>query len=137
MGAPGDELIDRVRQLIDLFNRGDFDAAATIAHPDFVLARPSGLPTTTGRDALRAWMEPDAFESQKSELLEAEVAGRRVLARVRSVARGAGSGIDMEVFVWIVWTFDEDGLATRGEYFLDHDEAAAREAAGLTDSGPR
>jgi limonene-1,2-epoxide hydrolase len=133
MGVPGDELIDRVRQIIDLLNRGDYDAAATIAHPDVVLARPSGLPITTGRDALRAWMEPDAFESQKSELLKAEVFGGRVLTRVRSVARGAGSGIDIEVFIWGVWTFDEDGLMTRAEYFLDHDEAAARQAAELTD----
>jgi hypothetical protein len=131
MGLAGDELIARVHEVIDLLNRGEFDAAAAFAHPNVVFARPGGLPTSTGRDAFRAWMEPDAFESQIYELLGTEVSCRRVLARVRTVARGAGSGIEMEVVTWGVWTFDDDGLLIRGEYFLAHDESAAREAAGL------
>lgn len=133
MGVPGNDLLARVREFVDIVNRGEFDTAATHAHPDIVLVRPGGLPPTTGREAFRAWMEPDAFESQTYELLEGEVIGHRVLARVRSVARGAGSGIEMEVVTWGVWTFDEPGLVTRCEYFLEHDEAAARQAAELTD----
>jgi hypothetical protein len=32
---------------------------------------------------------------------------------------------------WSVWTFDEAGLITRAEVYLPHEEAKAREAAGL------
>jgi ketosteroid isomerase-like protein len=133
MAPTGQDLIARVREIVDAVNRGDFDAAAALAHPEVVIARAGGLPDMTGREVLRAWMEPDAFESQTYELLEAQEAGHRVLTRIRTVARGAGSGIDMEVFTWSVWTFDQDGMIVRSEYFLDHDEAAAREAAGLPD----
>jgi hypothetical protein len=129
MNPTEEDLKAQIRRLIDLLNEGDFDTAATLAHPDVVLARPGGLPTTTGRDAFRAWMEPDAFESQWYELLECEVIGRRVLAHAHTRARGAGSGIDLEVSTWTVFTFDEAGLVVRAEYFLEHDEAAARQAA--------
>ena len=128
-----EDLKARVRRLIDLLNEGDFDTAATLAHPDAVIARPGGLPTTTGRDAFRAWMESDAFESQRYELLECEVIGGRVLAHVHTKARGAGSGIDLEVYTWSVFTFDEAGLVVRAEYFLEHDEAVARQTAELSD----
>jgi hypothetical protein len=30
-----------------------------------------------------------------------------------------------------VWTFDADGLVTRVEFFLNHEEDQAREAAGI------
>lgn len=45
-------------------------------------------------------------------------------------ARGAGGRIELEIESWGVWTF-EDGLATRIEVYLDHEEAKARQAAGL------
>ena len=32
---------------------------------------------------------------------------------------------------WAVWTLNDDGLATRLEFYLDHQEAEALEAAGL------
>ena len=57
-------------------------------------------------------MEPDAFETQVLKPLELTVAGDKVL-------------------MWNVWTFDEDGRATRVETFLEYEERKAREAAGL------
>ena len=52
-------------------------------------------------------------------------------AKHRIRARGAGSGIEMEIETWGVWTFDEAGLAIRIEAYLDHEAAKAREAAGV------
>ena len=73
-------------------------------------------------------MEPDAFESQVTEPLEIEIAGNRALIRQLRRARGAGSGIEMEVGAWAVWTFDDDGRVTRMENFLEHEEDEARRA---------
>ncbi len=75
---------------------------------------------------MRAWMEPDAFESQVIEPEEFEVAGSRVLVRQHATARGAGSGIEMEIDAWSLWTFDEEGRATRVEFYLHHQEDEAR-----------
>jgi hypothetical protein len=78
--------------------------------------------------ALLAWLEPDAFESQVVEPTEFRVAGRRVMVHVQGTMRGAGSGIEMPVDAWTVWTFGEDGRVTRVENFLAHEEAGALEA---------
>ena len=34
---------------------------------------------------------------------------------------------------WAVWTFADDGLLTKVEGYLPHEEAAALEAAGLAE----
>lgn len=38
----------------------------------------------------------------------------------------------MDVENWAVWTLDDDGLATRIESFLIHEESEALEVAGLS-----
>jgi ketosteroid isomerase-like protein len=123
-----DELIDRTRDVIAAINGGEFDRAAESAHPDIVLVRLAGQPELRGRDALRAWMEPDAFESLVYEPLEFEAAGNRVLVRSHVRGRGAGSGIEMETDAFAVCTFDEELRLTRIEAFSLHEEETARSA---------
>ena len=122
------ELIERVRDALAAFNRGDFDRAVEIAHPDVVFIRPGGLSELRGAENIRAWMEPDAFESQELEPTDLQTAGNRVLVRQHARARGAGSGIDVELDTWSVWTFDGDGRVTRVESFSDQEEAEALSA---------
>ena len=126
MPIPEDELIQRLRQGYDAFNRGDYDAATQWVHPDIVFVSPGSLTEVRGAEALRAWMEPDAFESQVSQPDEIEIAENRALIHQTTRARGAGSGIEMEVGSWAVWTFDDDGRVTRMETYLEHEEEAAR-----------
>ena len=128
MSVSEDQLIERLRRTYELFNAEDFDAAIEMAHPDIVFARPGGQSDLRGEDALRAWMEPDAFESQLIEPQEFEVAGNRVLVRQHATARGAVSGIEVEIESWTLWTFDNDGKVTRMEFFLPHEEDEARRA---------
>ncbi|HEX3562178.1 MAG TPA: nuclear transport factor 2 family protein [Solirubrobacterales bacterium] len=128
MSIPADDLIERLRDAYERFNAEDFDAAIEMAHPDIVFARPGGQSELRGVDALRAWMEPDAFESQVMRPEEFEAAGSRVLVRQRATARGAVSGIEVEIDSWTLWTFDDDGRATRMEFFLNHQEDEARRA---------
>jgi len=133
MSAPDEEIIARLRRVYDAFNRRDFDAAIEIAHPEIEFIRPMGQPPLRGAGALRAWMQPEAFEEQRLEALEFKVNGDRILVRQRSTARGAGSGIDVDVDFWAVWTLNDDGLATRLRFYLDHQKADALEAAGLSE----
>ena len=126
MGISDDEKIERIDQLFARMNAEDYDAAIELAHPQVVLMRAGGAGEVRGIEALREWMEPDAFESQVTEHLGFEVHGERVLSRVRSQARGAGSGIEIDIDAWIVYSFDDEGLMTRVEIFLEHEEDAAR-----------
>jgi hypothetical protein len=84
-----------------------------------------------GADALREWLKPDAFKEQQAKLLAVTVAGDKVLARQNLRARGATSGIEVDVDSWAVWTFDAEGLVTRVEFFLHHEEDQAHQAAGI------
>jgi ketosteroid isomerase-like protein len=124
-------MIDALRRAYEAFNRGDFDAAVEFAHPEMEFVPPGGQASLRGAAALRAWMEPDAFEEQRIEPLDFRVEGNKVLVRQHTQARGVGSGINLDMEHWTVWTFDADLLVTRAETYLPHQESEAREAAGL------
>ena len=133
MSEPNDGDVARLRRAYEAFSRGDFDAAlATGVHPDIEFIPPGGQPPIRGVERFRAWMEPDAFESQVIEPQEFRGAANKILVSQRSRIRGAGSGIEMEVGSWAVWTLDDDGLVTRIENFLEEGEALR--AAGLDDA---
>jgi ketosteroid isomerase-like protein len=126
-------VIDALRRNYEAFNRGDFDAAVELAHPEIEFVPPGGQASLRGAAAVRAWMEPDAFEEQRIEPLDFRVEGNKVLVRQHIQARGAGSGIELDIENWTVWTFDDDLLVTRAETYLPHQESEALEAAGLSE----
>ena len=128
MALTGEQLIQRVRFAYEAFNRGDFDTAIQVVHPDIVFLRAEGQGEIRGAEAMRAWMEPDAFESQVIEPLEFRVSQNKVLVRQQNTARGAGSGIEMEIVSLNLWTFDDEGRVTRSEFFLAHQEVEALSA---------
>jgi ketosteroid isomerase-like protein len=125
---PEEELIDRLRQGYEAFNRGDYQAATEWVHPEIVMVSPGAITEVRGAEAFRAWMEPDALEDQVSEPREIEIEGNRALIRRHTKARGAASGIEIETGSWAVWTFDEEGRVTRIENYLDGEEDEARRA---------
>jgi ketosteroid isomerase-like protein len=126
VGIPEDELIRRLQRGYEAFNRRDYDAVMQWVHPELVYVSPSALTELRGGEAFRAWMEPDAFESQESEVRSVEIAGERALIRQTTKAKGAGSGIEMEVESWAVWTFDDEGKVTRIEIYLAREEDKPR-----------
>jgi ketosteroid isomerase-like protein len=130
MGIPDEEKIARIRRLYEAINGGDFDAVIEMGHPEVVLVRAGGQGELHGPEALREWMQPDAFSSQTLEPLEFEASGDRVLVRVHSTARGAGSGIEIEIDAWTVYTVGDDGRVRRVEIFLEREEDEARRAVG-------
>jgi ketosteroid isomerase-like protein len=128
-----EDKVEVIRRVYDAFNRGDFDAAIANADPEIEFVRPGDLSPLVGRDALRAWMEPDAFETQTVEPLEFTVSGDKILVRQNLKAQGSGSGIEFDIESWTVWTLGDDGHVTRMEVFLDHHREEALEAAGLAE----
>src|SRR6478736_8650904 len=126
-------MIEALRRTYEAFNRGDFDTAVQLAHPDVEMVPVGGQASLRGAAAVRTWMEPDAFEEQRIEPLDFRVEGSKVLARQHTQARGVGSGINLEQEIWTVYTFDDDLLVTRVEAFLPHEESEALEAAGLSE----
>jgi ketosteroid isomerase-like protein len=126
-----DELAATLVRLTEAFNRGDYEQATEVAHPDIEFVRNWESTPLRGAEALKQWMKPDAFEEQHTELLGLTAAGDKVLIHQHFRAKGAGSGIGLDVESWAVWTFDADGLVTRLELFLHHEADQARAAAGL------
>ena len=80
---------------------------------------------------MREWMEPDAFEEQRIEPLQFEVNGNRVLMCQRTHARGAESGIELDIETWTVFTFDDDGLIARGEVYSSSRKTKPAEPPGF------
>ena len=119
------EMISSLRRAYDAFNRGDYDTAIVLAHPAIEYVPPGGQAPRRGADAVRAWIEPDAFESR--------INGNKAFVRQRIRARGAGSGVELDNEMAMVWTFDDDGLVTRAEAFLTHQDAEALKAVGLSE----
>jgi hypothetical protein len=124
--------IDRARRCLEAVGREDYDAAIELIHPQVELVPPGAQTPRVGAGRFLRWMEPDAFAEQVIQPLD-WVAGEggRVLSKQHIKARGAGSGIELEIESFTVWSFDDDGLITRVEIFLPREEAKARAAAGL------
>jgi ketosteroid isomerase-like protein len=128
-----EEMIAALRRFHDTFNRGDLEAVVQLVHPEIELVRTWSMSSVKGVAALREWLEPDAFEEQRIEPLDFRVRGDKVLVREHATARGAGSGIEMDLVTCVVWTLDDHGLVTEVQTFLPHEEAEALEAAGLSE----
>jgi ketosteroid isomerase-like protein len=124
------EIEERVRRGTAAFSRGDYDAAVALAADDVELMRPGGLTPLRGAEAFRQWMEPDALEDMNIEVITVRVAGNKALVEQRTTARGAGSGIELNLMSWGVWTVGDDGLATRIEVWQEHEHEQALESWG-------
>src|SRR3954454_10858962 len=119
--------IERMQRGMELYNSGAFDALREFFSDDLIVERAGEMPPLHGWDAFRQLLEPDAFEWQRLHPLDWTINGDRALLHVRMHAKGAGSGLELELDGWQVWTVEE-GLVKRIQAFLD--EPAARAAAG-------
>ena len=130
------ENVEIVRRIFAVLDQGDdpYDLVA----PEFVLdfsRRLLNPIVARGRDRVRAFAEGewqmwegDRLGYEPKELIDA---GNKVLTLVRTSGRGKASGIEVEAYVWNVWTF-RDGKPVEWTYFGD-DRAAALEAVGLSE----
>ncbi len=95
------------------------------------------LDAVCGHQALIEWTERwleawSAYSDRIEEIIDGGD-GDKVLVHQHAWARGAGSGIELELDTWVVWTVDKDGLMTRLEAFLPDQKTEAFRAAGLSE----
>jgi ketosteroid isomerase-like protein len=131
-----EENIELVRRVYVALTHGDADALRDLADPGLVVDFSRRLidpVVLRGRDEALAFLGQtrDAWEDwplwEPQELLDA---GDKVAVFIRTSARGKGSGVEVEAYVWNLATV-RNGRLGELRYFGD-DRAAALDAAGLS-----
>ena len=122
-----------VLRSFDAWNAGDLGGWLSLHHPDVVVIPPDGWPESEEPRSREAWRVQaqrliDSWAEQRIELTRVQAAGERVLVLFEWITRGKGSSIELVSRMALVATV-RDGLISRAEYYVDHDEAL--EAAGV------
>jgi ketosteroid isomerase-like protein len=128
--------VERVRSGYEAFARGDLDGVLEVLDPEIEVHPP---PEFLGKGASyhghagflaysQRWLEPwEEYRLIPEQFIEA---GDRVIAANRAIARGKGSGVEVETRMAHSWTMRE-GKAVRMEVFRTAAEALG--AAGLSE----
>ena len=126
------ENVETVRRIYEAFNRGDMEGAFELVSPDF-----EGIPderdlagTVRGRENVRRAIEEwiDSFVESRLDPERFFETGDQVIAFIRNTGRGRASGVELDVRVAQVWTF-QAGTPVRAQTYADRERAL--EAAGL------
>jgi ketosteroid isomerase-like protein len=127
-----EENVERTRDFIEAYNRRDFDEATRCFDPDveWVLPEHQRSDSAIGvKGIIRFWEGLDeTFDELQLKPQEYVDAGDRVATRLRHLARGKGSGLELEDELYHQVTTFRDGAIVRIEYLTTWDEAL--EAAG-------
>ena len=121
---------------VEAFNGADHERLLGMTTEDVEWKRVDGLPdqggVIHGREALRAHLEPEVFDRARFEVVE--VVEKDDVALVHGVfhARGAGSGIELDVDTYVVYRL-RGGLVWRLENWRAREDA--ERSSGLTLSG--
>ena len=125
------ENVEIARKGVEAYARGDLDTALTHADPDIVW-NPVEEAATQGHDAIRANLERwetdfEDFQATPEEYIDA---GDQVLVTIHWSGRGRGSGLQVDIRTYMVFTA-RDGTLIRMDEFTERSEAF--EAAGLSE----
>ena len=129
------EDVEKFRDALEAFNRGDVQAALKDMDPKVEWRTPQILPdaqTYQGHDGVKAWwaMWNDAFADLRLEPGEFKDLGEgRVLVSVRALGRGRESGAEVDVSFYLLGSGSE--RLERMEFFASETEAL--EAVGLSE----
>ncbi len=131
------ENLETVRELVEAFNRGDFDAALERVHRDVEWRSLDSFPdagTYRGADGVRKFFETwiDTFQGFQLHLQQCVAIDEHlVVATFRASGEGIGSGVEVESPVFVQLLEFRDGLMIRTQMFQTEQEAL--EAARLSD----
>ena len=118
---------------VEAFNGSDHERLLSMLTEDVEWKRVDGLPdeggTLHGREAVRAFLEPEVFDRARFEVVDAVEEGDVALVRGVFRARGAGSGIELDTEAYVVYRV-RDGLAYRVESWRLREDA--ERSSGLT-----
>jgi ketosteroid isomerase-like protein len=120
---------DVIRELVRRWNSGDLDGALELYTDDGEIRTGAHWPENAvyrGRDAIRATTEDwtSMWQRIQIQLDTLDEHGDRVMATGAWLMRGAASGIDGEMPIFIVFTI-RDGKIAVLEWFPDRDSAVA------------
>ena len=129
----GDHPADVVRRINQHWEEGRTDAVLLLMHPQLEWSEPPESPdrnVVTGREqalgALMMWLS--TWASHETELRGITEHGDKAIVAYRQRMVGAGSGLEVEGDLFMVWTV-RDGVATSMAMFTNRAEAEAE--AGL------
>ncbi len=130
-----------MRELIDAgvkaFNGEDHERLLSLLTEDVEWKRVDGLPdeggVLHGREAVRAFLEPEVFDRARFETVEVVEEGETALVRGVFHARGAGSQIELDIETYIVYRL-RDGLACRVESWRRREDAERSSGLRLSSS---
>jgi ketosteroid isomerase-like protein len=131
------ENVEIVREAIEAFNRGDFEAALKRMHRDIEWQTLDAFPdaeTYRGREEVREFWQTwrDTFRGFRLHLEECVPVGEHyVLATFRVSGEGAGSGVGVESPAVFQLGEMRDGQVIRVGMFSNENDAL--EAAGLSE----
>lgn len=121
-----------LRDGLDAYNRGEWDAVLPYAALDIELQRaptsPEAGTLVRGREQVVEFFRPDALSEQQLDMLEFHEGAGAFLAKMRFSAKGAGSGLPVELIAFIVYRVEGERV-TRIEIY--NEEADGRRAAGV------
>jgi ketosteroid isomerase-like protein len=115
---------------IAAFNEGDFDRFADMFAVDAEVQRAGAFGTLRGREAIRAWVDPDAVEFRGITLRASQRTGHHVLATCDVRIRGIGSGAEVTTTLYLLFTFRDDLAVRMAIYFQQTEALAAAMPAG-------
>lgn len=136
--SPHQQLVADVYQAFDfkLLASGQLDGLwAAYMQPDFTVSPPDIYPDMEEYRGLARFKEfctmlTGVWDEWTFEPLSMEEAGDSVLVNIQLKAKGRESGAQASEQGWHLWTVRDGRLASVRTYL---DDAAAREAAGLSD----
>jgi ketosteroid isomerase-like protein len=116
-----------LRRAYEALNRGDVAAALEALAPDAEWCEHSELPeadTYRGRETIRKFLESflESWHEFRQETEQLVDAGDRVAVLLRSVARGKGSGVEVQMRYAHLWTM-RAGRGVRVDAYADPQEA--------------
>jgi ketosteroid isomerase-like protein len=121
--------VDAIREFIRRWNSGDLDGTLELFSDDGEIRTGSHWPENAvyrGREAIRATTEDwvSMWQTIRIELASLEEHGDKVVGIGNWVMRGAASGVDGQMPIFIVFTL-RDGKIAVLEWFADRDSAVA------------
>ena len=125
MTGPGHA--DRVRALLDAWNRDDFGALGAFSAADVSFDPPPGWPESASAHSREEMLRQFAilkepWESERVEIQSLEEHGARVLCHFSWHTRGRSSAIDAVYEMWAVCSFHGESI-TRLSIHWDRDAA--------------
>jgi ketosteroid isomerase-like protein len=122
--------LELTRRAFEALAEGGVEELLPFVHRDFEMVTPSHLAaepdTYRGHDGVRRWFDTfyEAMDEVRIEPQEIRAAGDLVVMRMRLVARGRSTGLEMVQEAAALCTVVDD-LVVRMEFFTTMDEAVA------------